>query len=45
LVIPPAAISATEALFVTLRTMETHLTHTYRKLDIRSWAELGGCAL
>jgi DNA-binding CsgD family transcriptional regulator len=31
-----------QALFVTLRTVETHLTHVYRKLDIDSRAALGG---
>jgi DNA-binding CsgD family transcriptional regulator len=30
-----------QALFVTLRTVETHLTHAYQKLDISSRAELG----
>lgn len=29
-----------EALFVTLRTVETHLTHAYQKLDIDSRAAL-----
>jgi DNA-binding CsgD family transcriptional regulator len=29
-----------EALFVSLRTVETHLTHAYQKLDIRSRSEL-----
>jgi DNA-binding NarL/FixJ family response regulator len=29
-----------QALFVTQRTVETHLTHTYQKLDISSRAEL-----
>jgi DNA-binding NarL/FixJ family response regulator len=28
-------------LFVTLRTVETHLTHAYQKLEISSRAELG----
>ncbi|HEY3726316.1 MAG TPA: AAA family ATPase [Solirubrobacteraceae bacterium] len=31
-----------QALFVTLRTVETHLTHVYRKLDIESRAALSG---
>ncbi len=31
-----------QALFVTLRTVETHLTHVYRKLDIDSRAALSG---
>jgi DNA-binding CsgD family transcriptional regulator len=31
-----------QALFVTLRTVETHLTHVYRKLDIDSRSALGG---
>jgi DNA-binding CsgD family transcriptional regulator len=31
-----------QALFVTLRTVETHLTHVYRKLDIDSRGALGG---
>jgi DNA-binding CsgD family transcriptional regulator len=31
-----------QALYVTLRTVETHLTHAYRKLDITSRSELGG---
>jgi DNA-binding CsgD family transcriptional regulator len=30
-----------EALFISLRTVETHLTHAYQKLDIRSRSELG----
>jgi DNA-binding CsgD family transcriptional regulator len=30
-----------ERLFVTQRTVETHLTHAFQKLDIRSRAELG----
>jgi DNA-binding CsgD family transcriptional regulator len=30
-----------QALFVTQRTVETHLTHAYQKLDIGSRAELG----
>jgi DNA-binding NarL/FixJ family response regulator len=29
-----------QALFVSLRTVETHLTHAYQKLDISSRAEL-----
>jgi DNA-binding CsgD family transcriptional regulator len=29
-----------QALFVTIRTVETHLTHAYQKLDIVSRAEL-----
>lgn len=29
-----------QSLFVTLRTVETHLTHAYRKLDIGSRAEI-----
>jgi DNA-binding NarL/FixJ family response regulator len=29
-----------QALFVTLRTVEIHLTHTYQKLDIRSRDQL-----
>jgi DNA-binding CsgD family transcriptional regulator len=29
-----------QALFVTLRTVETHLTHAYRKLDIGSRAQI-----
>ncbi len=31
-----------QALFLTRRTVETHLTHAYRKLDIASRAELVG---
>lgn len=31
-----------QALFVTLRTVQVHLTHTYRKLDIASREELPG---
>lgn len=31
-----------QALFVTLRTVEVHLTHTYQKLDISSREELAG---
>jgi DNA-binding NarL/FixJ family response regulator len=31
-----------QALFVTVRTVETHLSHVYRKLDLHSRAELGG---
>jgi DNA-binding CsgD family transcriptional regulator len=31
-----------QALFVTLRTVETHLTHVYRKLDIDSRSALSG---
>lgn len=30
-----------ESLFVTLRTVETHLTHTYQKLDVSSRERLG----
>jgi DNA-binding CsgD family transcriptional regulator len=30
-----------QALFVTVRTVETHLSHVYRKLDLHSRAELG----
>jgi DNA-binding CsgD family transcriptional regulator len=30
-----------EALFVSLRTVETHLTHAYQKLEIRSRSQLG----
>jgi DNA-binding NarL/FixJ family response regulator len=30
-----------ERLYVTQRTVETHLTHAFQKLDIRSRAELG----
>jgi DNA-binding CsgD family transcriptional regulator len=31
-----------EQLYVTQRTVETHLTHAFQKLDITSRAELGG---
>jgi len=31
-----------QALFVTIKTVEMHLSATYRKLDIRSRAELPG---
>jgi DNA-binding CsgD family transcriptional regulator/tetratricopeptide (TPR) repeat protein len=31
-----------QALFVTMKTVAVHLTHTYQKLDISSRAELGG---
>jgi DNA-binding NarL/FixJ family response regulator len=31
-----------QALFVTMRTVEVHLTHAYQKLDIASREELAG---